>query len=59
VSVLVWLLIPLLVGSAASVWAWSTGRRTPIPADRDRWEELDRHRRLRLALSADERGKTA
>ncbi|MET9778981.1 hypothetical protein ABZ023_32825 [Streptomyces sp. NPDC006367] len=50
-SALLWLLIPFLTGMVASVWAWSAGRRDPGPPDRDTWEDLDRYRRLRTALS--------
>ncbi|MGY1583221.1 hypothetical protein [Streptomyces sp. MN13] len=56
---LLWLLIPLFAGLAASVWAWGTGRRNPSPPDHDTWEDLDRYRRLRTVLSTDERAKTA
>lgn len=59
VSALLWLLIPLLAGIAASVWAWRTGRRTPAPPDHDIWADLDRYQRLRTVLSADDRCRTA
>ncbi|MFJ8468918.1 hypothetical protein [Streptomyces swartbergensis] len=53
-SALLWLLVPLFVGIAASPWAWSTGRRNPGPPDLDTWEDLDRYQRLRTVLSAKE-----
>ncbi|CAL9673035.1 hypothetical protein SUDANB105_07658 [Streptomyces sp. enrichment culture] len=56
---LLWLLIPLFAGLAASVWAWGTGRRNPSPPDHDTWEDLDRYQRLRTVLSTNERAKTA
>lgn len=56
---LLWLLIPFVVGIAASVWAWSTGRRQPDPPDLDTWEDLDRYQRLRSVLGADERCRVA
>ncbi|MGW3121659.1 hypothetical protein ACWDBW_31680 [Streptomyces sp. NPDC001107] len=56
---LLWLLIPLLVGLAASVWAWGTGHRHPGLPGHDTWEDLDRYQRLRSALSTDEHATTA
>ncbi|MEU8033305.1 hypothetical protein [Streptomyces sp. NPDC049099] len=56
---LLWLLIPLVVGIAASIWAWSTGHRNPSPPDHDTWEDLDRYQRLRTVLSANEHCKAA
>ncbi|MER5719385.1 hypothetical protein [Streptomyces sp. NPDC002132] len=56
---LLWLLIPLVAGIAAGVWAWGTGRRNPGPPDHDTWEDLDRYQRLRAVLSTDEHAKTA
>ncbi|MEU0061327.1 hypothetical protein [Streptomyces sp. NPDC006334] len=56
---LLWLLIPLVVGIVAGVWAWGAGRRNPSPPDHDTWEDLDRYQRLRAVLSADEHAKTA
>ncbi|GAA2454290.1 hypothetical protein [Streptomyces glaucus] len=50
-SALLWLLVPLSTGIATSVWAWSAGRRNPGPPDRDTWQDLDRHQRLRAAMS--------
>ncbi|WP_159044301.1 hypothetical protein [Streptomyces sp. NRRL B-24085] len=47
---LLWLLIPLFAGLAASAWAWGTARRNPSPPDHDTWEDLDRHQRLRTVL---------
>jgi hypothetical protein len=59
VGVLLWLLVPFVAGAAASVWAWSAGRRDPGPPDRDTWEGLDRLDRLRAILSTEERCKAA
>ncbi|MER6738876.1 hypothetical protein [Streptomyces puniciscabiei] len=56
---LLWLLIPLFAGIAASVWAWGTGRRNTSPSDRDTWEDLDRYQRLRTVLSTHEHATTA
>ncbi|MGV9248957.1 hypothetical protein [Streptomyces sp. NPDC003710] len=56
---LLWLLIPLFAGIAASVWAWDTGRRNPSPPDHDTWEDLDRYQRLRTVLSTNEHATTA
>ncbi|MGA5895205.1 hypothetical protein [Streptomyces venetus] len=56
---LLWLLIPLFAGLAASVWAWGTERRNPNPPDHDTWEDLDRYQRLRSVLSADQHATTA
>ncbi|MDH6546315.1 hypothetical protein [Streptomyces sp. SAI-041] len=56
---LLWLLIPLFTGLAASVWAWGTTRRHPSPPDHDTWEDLDRYQRLRTVLSTEERATTA
>lgn len=53
------LLFPLFTGIVASVWAWSTGRRTPGPPDHDTWEDLDRYQRLRTVLNAKEQCKAA
>ncbi|GGY35296.1 hypothetical protein [Streptomyces djakartensis] len=55
---LLWLLIPLVVGVAAGIWAWGTERRDPGPPNHDTWEDLDRYQRLRTVLSAEHR-KTA
>ncbi|GAA2537134.1 MULTISPECIES: hypothetical protein [Streptomyces] len=49
-SALLWLLVPLVTGVTASVWAWNTGRRSPGPPHHDTWEDLDRHQQLRAAL---------
>ncbi|WP_167538470.1 hypothetical protein [Streptomyces albofaciens] len=49
-SALLWLLIPLTTGIAASTWAWNAGRHHPGPPDRDIFEDLDHHQRLRTAL---------
>jgi hypothetical protein len=59
VSALLWLLVPLSGGVAASIWAWSTGRRNPGPPDHDTWEDLDRYQRLRTVLSAEEHCEVA
>ncbi|MFE2264900.1 hypothetical protein [Streptomyces griseosporeus] len=56
---LLWLLVPLAAGIAASVWAWGTGRRNPSPPDHNTWEDLDRYQRLRTALSTSEPAPTA
>ncbi|MEV8596214.1 hypothetical protein [Streptomyces sp. NPDC052012] len=56
-SALLWLLIPFIVGVAASGWAWVTARRTPSPPDHDTWEDLDRYERLRTVLSTGEHCK--
>ncbi|QTD96483.1 hypothetical protein [Streptomyces cyanogenus] len=58
-SALLWLLMPLFAGIAASVWAWRTGRRSPSPPDHDTWEDLDRYQRLRTVLSAKPHAKMA
>jgi len=50
VSALLWLLIPLITGMAASIWAWSAGRLDPGPPDHDTWEDLDRYQRMRTVL---------
>ncbi|MEV5432024.1 hypothetical protein [Streptomyces sp. NPDC052701] len=50
-SALLWLLVPLSTGIAASVWAWGTGRRTPGPPDIDTWQDLDRYQQLRAVMS--------
>ncbi|MBC2868568.1 hypothetical protein [Streptomyces mexicanus] len=52
-AALLWLLIPLITGFAASIWAWCIGRLQPSP-DHDTWEDLDRYQRLRSVLSRDE-----
>ncbi|GAA0652194.1 hypothetical protein GCM10009601_24900 [Streptomyces thermospinosisporus] len=49
-SALLWLLIPLITGIAASIWAWSAGRLDPGPPDHDTWEDLDRYQRMRTVL---------
>jgi hypothetical protein len=59
VGALLWLLIPLVVGIAAGVWAWSTGRRNPSPPDRDIWEDLGRHQRMRSVLGGGAHYKAA
>jgi hypothetical protein len=59
VGALLWLLIPMTAGIAASVWAWSSGRRHPSPPDHDTWEDLDRYQRLRTVLTGSEPCKAA
>ncbi|POX55865.1 hypothetical protein C3489_08385 [Streptomyces sp. Ru71] len=56
---LLWLLIPLFAGIAASVWAWGTGRRNPSPPDHNTWEDLDRYQQLRIVLSSNEHARMA
>lgn len=56
---LLWLLFPLFIALATSVWAWGAGRCNPSPPDHDTWEDLDRYQRLRTVLSAGEHAKTA
>ncbi|MEU3342845.1 hypothetical protein [Streptomyces sp. NPDC006668] len=56
---LLWLLIPLFAGLAASAWAWGTGRHNPGMPDHDTWEDLDRYQRLRSALTTGEHATTA
>ncbi|WP_330340296.1 hypothetical protein [Streptomyces sp. NBC_00557] len=58
-AALLWPLIPLVTGVAASVWAWSTGRRRPGPGRHGTWEDLDRHQRLRTALGRHEHCQAA
>lgn len=38
-SAMLWLLIPLTTGIAASAWAWNAGRSNPGPPDRDTFED--------------------
>jgi hypothetical protein len=59
VGALLWLLIPMTAGIAASVWAWGSGRRNPSPPDHDTWEDLDRYQRLRTVLTSNEHCKAA
>ncbi|MET9503544.1 hypothetical protein ABZY42_17715 [Streptomyces sp. NPDC006622] len=59
VGALLWLLIPMIAGIAASVWAWTTGRRNHSPTDHDTWEDLDRYQQLRTALSSNDHCKAA
>jgi len=56
---LLWLLIPVIAGLAAGVWAWGTGRHNPGLPDHDTWEDLYRYQRLRSALSTDEHATAA
>jgi hypothetical protein len=56
---LLWLLIPLFAGLAASAWAWDAGQRNPSLPDHDTWEDLDRYQRLQNVLSTGEHAPTA
>ncbi|GHE96618.1 hypothetical protein [Streptomyces fumanus] len=58
-SAVLWLLVPLLAGVVAGVWACAVGRRRPAPPDRDTWADLDRFQHMRTALSADDHCKAA
>ncbi|MER7871911.1 hypothetical protein ACWDU0_30980 [Streptomyces cellulosae] len=47
---LLWLLIPMTAGLAASIWAWGVERRNPSPPDHDTFEDLDHYQRMRTVL---------
>ncbi len=46
VAALTWLLIPLMAGLGAGVWAWYVSRPHPT----DVWTDVERHDRIRTAF---------